>query len=203
MEAGDAARGGNGEERSPITQVLAAAADGDAGAAEELLPLVYDELKSLAHGRLARLGRGETLQTTDLVHESWMRLSGGARPNWESRRHFFGAAARAMRNILVEQARKKGTLKRDVSRKRSVEGDREDMAFEAPVEEAMEVAELLEELEAEHARPAQIVSLRFFAGLSDARGGRDGRRLPGDRRARLALRPGLAAAASRALEPRR
>jgi RNA polymerase sigma factor (TIGR02999 family) len=166
MEGGDAPKGGTGKGRTPITQVLAAVADGDERAAEALLPLVYDELKSLAHGRLARLGRGETLQTTDLVHESWMRLSGGAKPTWENRRHFFGAAARAMRNILVEQARRKGTLKRDVSRKRSIDLEREDMTFEAPVEEAMEIAELLEELEAEHARPAQIVSLRFFAGLS-------------------------------------
>src|SRR5262245_22529580 len=103
--------------REEIARILLAAAKGDRQAAQELLPLVYEDLKDLARARLRRLRKGETITTTDLVHDSWLRIMGAGDPGWESRRHFFGAAARAMRNILVEKARRMSALKREASRR--------------------------------------------------------------------------------------
>jgi RNA polymerase sigma factor (TIGR02999 family) len=148
-----------------ITETLHAAARGDRQAAQDLLPLVYEDLKDLAHGRLKRLRKGETITSTDLVHESWLRLVGRGDPGWEGRRHFYGAAARAMRNILVERMRRKSSLKRDVSRKEPL--DLQDVVVQdPPLEDMLSVGEALERLERDHERPAEIVWLRFFAGLT-------------------------------------
>jgi RNA polymerase sigma factor (TIGR02999 family) len=150
---------------SQISVTLKRASEGDRLAAEELLPLIYEELRGLAHGKLARLGRGQTLSTTDLVHDSWLRLVGHGDPGWESRRHFFGAAARAMRNILVEQQRRRTRLKRDAARKEAG-ADLAAIVTDPPVEDVLGVDDALQVLEETSPRAAQLVSLRFFAGLS-------------------------------------
>ena len=100
-----------------VTQILAAIEQGDPKAAEQLLPLVYDELRNLAIQKLGRMPPGQTLQPTALVHEAYLRLVGGGQPLWDSRGHFFAAAAEAMRRILVENARKKGSRKRGGDRR--------------------------------------------------------------------------------------
>ncbi|UCE60268.1 MAG: hypothetical protein JSU63_00675, partial [Phycisphaerales bacterium] len=100
------------KESKPVLRVLDYAAEGDAEAARDLLPLVYEELRNLARARLRKAPCGQTLQATALVHEVYLRLVAGEDPGWDSKRHFFGAAARAMRDILVERARRKMTLKR-------------------------------------------------------------------------------------------
>jgi RNA polymerase sigma factor (TIGR02999 family) len=145
--------------RAEITTILRAAAAGDRQAASDLLPLVYDDLKGLAHVRLRGLKRGETITTTDLVHDCWLRLVGQGDPGWESRRHFYGAAARAMRNILVERIRRKSTLKREVSRR--VELPEEVAVLDdggvAQQEDVLAVGEALERFEREHQRPAEVV----------------------------------------------
>jgi RNA polymerase sigma factor (TIGR02999 family) len=155
-----------GRGKEEITRVLLAAGAGDREAAQELLPLVYDELKDLARARLGRLRRGETITTTDLVHDAWLRLIGAGDPGWESRRHFFGAAARAMRNILVEQARRKGSLKREAARRVELDEGLIVVATEPELADVLAVGDALERLEREHARPAEVTWLRFFGGLS-------------------------------------
>ncbi|MEM7354676.1 MAG: ECF-type sigma factor, partial [Acidobacteriota bacterium] len=115
-----------------LTQMLQELSAGGRQTAEELLPLVYDELRSLAKSRMAREAPGQTLQATALVHEAYLRLIGNADPGWNSRGHFFGAAALAMRRILVEQARRKGRLKHGGDRKR-IEIDDAGLAIEPPV----------------------------------------------------------------------
>ncbi|MBD3163255.1 MAG: RNA polymerase subunit sigma, partial [Candidatus Eisenbacteria bacterium] len=101
-----------------ITQLLDRAAGGDPSAARTLLPLIYGDLRRLAGGMMAKLPPGQTLQPTALVHEAYLRLVGDEDPGWDGRRHFFGAAARAMRNILVDRARAKGAVKRGGDRRR-------------------------------------------------------------------------------------
>ena len=133
--------------------------------ADELLPLVYEELRVLARSRLARERPGQTLQPTALVHEAWMRLVGDEDPGWNGRGHFFGAAALAMRRILVEQARRKGRLRHGGDRER-VELDDAEPVFEAPVEDVLAVDRALRKLEAERPRQARLVELRWFAGLT-------------------------------------
>jgi len=155
-----------GQETHEITKALQAVAHGEQQAIEQLLPLVYDEMKELAHARLRKVGKGGTIQTTDLVHESWMRLLRSGEPDFESRRHFYGAAARAMRNILVEQARRHASLKRDAARKSELATDVAEIHTDPPIEDVLSLSEVLERLEQEHARPAEVVSLRFFGGLT-------------------------------------
>lgn len=150
----------------PITVLLNAAAAGDSQAAAELLPLMYDELKALARSRLERLPAGNTLQPTALVHEVYLRLVGRSDPGWENRAHFFAAAARSMRQILVDQYRRKSSQKRGGDRLR-VDADDVEPAIEPPVENMLALDEALNELEATDARKAQIVNLRYFAGLSE------------------------------------
>lgn len=153
------------DENLQITQLLNSAAGGDRNAAADLLPLVYDELRRLANARLSKAPPGQTLQPTALVHEAYLKLVGNADPGWDSRGHFFGAAARAMRDILVDQARRKGAAKRGGDRSRIEESD----AFERiqlPAEDLLALDEALNRLEVEDPRKAQMVMLRYFAGLS-------------------------------------
>ena len=149
-----------------ISRVLEGLTEDADRPASELLPMVYEELRRLAQSRLAKLAPGQTLQATALVHEAWIRLVGEADPGWECRAHFFGAAAQAMRNILVEQVRKKTSLKRDAGR---IEFDGEPLSElrvgDRP-EDVLILDDALNRLEAKDPRKARIVELRFFAGLS-------------------------------------
>ena len=151
------------ELQSQVTQVLQSLETGDALASEALLPLVYDELRRMAQARMAREPAGHTLQPTALVHEVFLRLIGNNNPSWNSRGHFFGAAAEAMRRILIERARRVGRLKHGGGR------DREPLSDLASPEGApIDVLDLdaaIEKLEQLDARKAQILRLRFFAGL--------------------------------------
>src|SRR5215813_1061074 len=137
----------------------------EARPAADLLPTVYDELRRLAAALTHQLRPGQTLQATALVHEAYLRLVGDADPGWEGRRHFFGAAARAMRQILVEQARRKGGHKHG-GRGRRVELG-EGMAYiEPPADDLLALDEAIQKLQAEEPRLAEIVMLRYYAGLS-------------------------------------
>lgn len=159
-----------------VTTLLQAAAAGDSRAAGELLPLLYEELRRLARARMAHAGAGNTLQPTALVHEAFLRLVGNADPGWNNRGHFFAAAALAMRQILVEQARRKASLKRGGDRQRlALTGDRPtdagsgpgvEAVFQEPVEDVLALHEAIERLERYDPRKAQIVNLRYFAGLT-------------------------------------
>jgi RNA polymerase sigma factor (TIGR02999 family) len=150
-----------------ITELLCAAQAGDAGAAERLLAVVYQELHQLACARMAHLSPGQTLQPTALVHEAYLRLTDKSDVPWESRQHFFFAAARAMRDILVEQARRKAGPARGGGRRRQ-ELDDACAAIEPPAENVLAVHEALEELEKQDPLKAQIVLLRYFSGLTTA-----------------------------------
>jgi RNA polymerase sigma factor (TIGR02999 family) len=155
-------------EESPekLTQILKAVGQGDKQAAEQLLPLVYDELRRLAAAKMARETPGQTLQPTALVHEAWLRLGADQQPAWENRAHFLTAAAEAMRRILVENARRKLRLKHGGDRER-VELD--ESAIEPPAEDekVLQVHEALETLAATDPQKAEIVKLRFFVGLKN------------------------------------
>lgn len=154
---------------SELTNILAAIEQGQSQAAEELLPLVYEELRRLAAWRLAQERPGQTLQATALVHEAWLKLTGGeAERRWNDRNHFFAAAAEAMRRILVDNARRKRCARH------GGELERVDLAaiqVPAPVQDEddlLAVHEALDELAALHPRKAELVKLRFFVGLNFA-----------------------------------
>ena len=154
-----------------VSIMLQAASAGDRDAAEKLLPLVYEELRALAASRLARTPPGNTLQATALVNEAYLRLVGekpGQDPGWDSRAHFFGAAARAMRDILVEQARRKAGPKAGGGRKRlDAEGiDLAAPSIAAPEPDMLALDAALNKLEREDPRKAEVVMLKYFAGLS-------------------------------------
>src|SRR5205809_5335286 len=150
---------------SDVTHILDRVRQGDSAAADELLPLIYDELRKLAAAKMAREAPGQTLQATALVHEAWLRLGGDEQPAWQNRAHFLAAAAEAMRRILVEGARRKLRLKRGAGAERV---DLHESAIEAPAEDEriLQVHEALEVLSAEDPEKARIVKLRFFVGLS-------------------------------------
>jgi RNA polymerase sigma factor (TIGR02999 family) len=150
-----------------VSRILSAAAAGDPRAAAELLPLVYEELRKLAAARLAEEKPGQTLQATALVHEAYLRLVGNEEPArpWNGRGHFFAAAAEAMRRILINRARDRGRLKRGGSRRREELIDLADAAA-APPDELLDLDEALGRLAADYPRCAELVKLRFFAGLS-------------------------------------
>jgi RNA polymerase sigma factor (TIGR02999 family) len=151
---------------SDITRILSAIEQGDAQAAEQLLPLVYDELRKLAAQKLAQEKPGQTLQPTALVHEAYLRLVGEAKqPQWAGRGHFFAAAAEAMRRILIENARRKKRRRHGGGRRR-VPLEDQDLAVEAPPEELLALDEALTKLAAEDAPAAEVVKLRLYAGLS-------------------------------------
>jgi len=149
-----------------VTQILAALEQGDPRAAAELLPLVYEELRKLAAARLTEEKPGQTLQPTALVHEAYLRLVGGGQPDgWDGRGHFFAAAAEAMRRILIDNARRKGRVKRGGARKR-VDLDDADLLSLAAPDELLLIDEAITKLACEDAHAAQLVRLRYFAGLS-------------------------------------
>jgi RNA polymerase sigma factor (TIGR02999 family) len=149
-----------------VTCILTAIEQGDPHAAEQLLPLVYDELRRLATAKMAQEKPGQTLQSTALVHEAYLRLVDQGYPqHWENRRYFFAAAAEAMRRILINRARDKHRLKRGGMRKK-VDLDRVDVASETPPEELLAFDEALEKLARQDKTCAELVRLRFFAGLS-------------------------------------
>jgi RNA polymerase sigma factor (TIGR02999 family) len=151
---------------SDFSRILSAIEQGDPKAAEQLLPLVYDELRKLAAAKLARENAGQTLQATALVHEAYLRLVDvGNSPHWNSRGHFFAAAAEAMRRILVEQARRKKRPKHGGDRRRIDLDDALDVA-EAPSDDLLALDEVLGRLEAMDRVAAQVVKLHFFTGLS-------------------------------------
>jgi RNA polymerase sigma factor (TIGR02999 family) len=150
-----------------VTQLLRAAQAGDAAAADRLLAVVYEQLHQLARTRMAHLPPGQTLQPTALVHEAYLRLTDKSDVSWESRQHFFFAAARAMRDILVEQARRKAGPARGGGRYRQ-ELDEACTVIEPPAENILAVHEALEELEKQDPVKAQIVLLRYFSGLTTA-----------------------------------
>jgi RNA polymerase sigma factor (TIGR02999 family) len=150
---------------SKESAVLRAAQAGDRQAAAELLPLVYDELRKLAAHKLAYQTPGQTLQPTALVHEVYLRIAGDSNVSWEGRQHFFFAAARAMRDILVEQARRKAGPKQGGDRRRQQLDDACTL-IEPPSDDVLAIHEALRELEERDPLKAQIVLLRYFTGLT-------------------------------------
>lgn len=149
-----------------VTWLLNAAQEGDLGASAQLLPLVYDELRRLARARLSHERPGQTLQPTALVHEAFLRLVGTEDQRWDSRAHFFGAAARAMRQILIDRARRKAAEKHGGDRDR-VDMDDSEIAIAAPSIDLLALDEALDKLESQDARKAKIVELRYFAGFNE------------------------------------
>ncbi len=149
-----------------VTQILQAAGAGDSDAAAELLPLVYDELRRLAHQQMANEQPGQTLQPTALVHEAYLRLVGTEDLRWQSRAHFFATAARAMRRILVDRARRRRAVKHGGDRARVSLEKFEPASEEMPPEQLLALDEALDRLERMDQRKARIVSLRYFAGLT-------------------------------------
>jgi RNA polymerase sigma factor (TIGR02999 family) len=158
-----------GQPDGEVTRILQAAEAGDAQAAAALLPLVYGELRRLARARMARMAPGTTLQPTALVHEAYIRLVGKDDPNLgQNRRQFFAAAAQAMRDILVEQARRRKRLKRGGDRERVALdlGEFAEVPLQSPVEDILALDEALRQLEQDEPRLVEVVKLRFFAGLT-------------------------------------
>jgi RNA polymerase sigma factor (TIGR02999 family) len=151
---------------SHVTRVLSAIEDGDAQAAKQLLPLVYEELRKLAAHKVAREKPGQTLSATALVHEAYLRLVGnGAEPRWNSRGHFFAAAAEAMRRLLVERARRKGRVRHGGDRTR-IDWENLDVEAEQGAGDLLALDEALHRLTAEEPTAAEVVKLRYFAGLT-------------------------------------
>jgi RNA polymerase sigma factor (TIGR02999 family) len=152
---------------SDVTRLLSAAQAGDPRAAAELLPLVYDELRRLAAARLAAEPAGQTLQPTALVHEAYLRLAGGQPQDWSGRGHFFGAAAEAMRRILIDRARQRHSRKRGGDRQRvDLDGAPVADPDDQSAEDLLALDDALQQLEAEDPAKARLVKLRYFVGLS-------------------------------------
>jgi RNA polymerase sigma factor (TIGR02999 family) len=157
---------------SDVTKILSAIEKGEQTATDELLPLVYQELRKLAAAKLAHEKPGQTLQATVLVHEAWLRLVGSdVDIHWHGRGHFFGAAAQAMQRILVENARRKKRLKAGGGYKR-VELSEATESIRGPSVDLLAVDEALEKLDQQDHRKAELVRLRFFAGLTLAEAAR-------------------------------
>ena len=148
-----------------ITTILSAIEQGDPQVAEKLLPLVYDELRKLAAEKLAHEAPGQTLQATALVHEAYLRLKPGGKEHWSGRGHFFAAAAEAMRRILINRARDKGRLKRGGGSRR-LDLDHLTVADQSTDEEVVALDEALQQLEVQNKPCAELVKLRFFAGMT-------------------------------------
>ena len=150
---------------SEITHILNRVERGEVHAAEELLPLVYEELRRLAASKMAREAPGQTLQPTALVHEAWLRLAGSPDPQWHNRGHFYCAAAEAMRRILIDKARRRKRIRHGHGLTR-VDLDRVDLAVEADADTLVRMNEALEKLATEDPSKAELVKLRYFVGLS-------------------------------------
>jgi RNA polymerase sigma factor (TIGR02999 family) len=152
---------------SDATRILHAIEAGDPRAADDLLPLVYEELRKLAASRMARETPGHTLQPTALVHEAWMRLVGDANPKFDGRAHFFAAAAEAMRRILIDRARRKRTQRHGGGQLR-VDLEEVDFATEKDDDQLLAVNDALDKLGAQNKVEAELVKLRYFVGMTSA-----------------------------------
>ena len=150
---------------SDVTQLLEAVCQGNPKAADQLLPLVYEELRQLAAARMAQEAPGHTLQPTALVHEAWLRLARDQNQEWEGRAHFFAAAAEAMRRILVEKARRKRAVRHGGAQQR-VDLEGIDLACPTPDDQLLAVDEALDKLASLHPRQAELVKLRYFVGMT-------------------------------------
>jgi RNA polymerase sigma factor (TIGR02999 family) len=150
---------------SDVTRILEAAQNGDPKAADELLPLVYEELRRLAAHRMSNEAPGHTLQPTALVHEAWLRLTGNENQKWTGRAHFFGAAAEAMRRILIDRARRKSAVRHGGGQARLDINDLE-IAVVAKDDELLAVSDALERFAARDKPKAELVKLRYFVGLT-------------------------------------
>jgi RNA polymerase sigma factor (TIGR02999 family) len=148
-----------------VTRILNAIEQGDASVADQLLPLVYHELRRLAAHKMAGEASGHTLQPTALVHEAWLRLAGSNQHGWQNRAHFFGAAAEAMRRILVDHARRKQSAKRGGG-VGFQDFDESALVLTAPPDELLAVHEALDKLTAEDPSAAELVKLRYFVGMT-------------------------------------
>jgi RNA polymerase sigma factor (TIGR02999 family) len=150
---------------SEVTQILAAIGSGNTSAAEQLLPLVYDELRRLAVFKMTHETPGQTLQPTALVHEAWLRLSGNPNQEWNGRAHFFGAAAEAMRRILIDNARRKRAMRHGGGQKR-MDFNEVEIATAVKDDELLAVNEVLERFAMQDKQKAELVKLRYFVGLT-------------------------------------
>jgi len=150
---------------SDVIRILNAIERGDSNAADELLPLVYEELRRLAAHRMGNEAPGQTLQPTALVHEAWLRLVGNENPKFEGRAHFFGAAAEAMRRILIERARRKRALRHGGGQQR-VNVEEVEISVAAEDDQLLAVNEALEKLAAQDKAKAELVKLRYFVGMT-------------------------------------
>ena len=152
---------------SDVTHILQAIQQGDPKAADELLPLVYEELRKLATHRMASEASGHTLQATALVHEAWMRLVGSENPKFDGRAHFFAAAAEAMRRILIDRARRKRAVRHGGGQER-VELDEADFAIQKDDDQLLAMNDALDKLTAQNKMEAELVKLRYFVGMTTA-----------------------------------
>ena len=150
---------------SEATLLLNAIESGDAKAADQLLPLVYQELRRLAASKMANESAGQTLQPTALVHEAWLRLVGNEAPTFQNRAHFFGAAAEAMRRILIERARRRQAIRHGGGQQR-VDLEQVELPFGGDDDQLLVVNEALEQLATAHPTEAEVVKLRYFVGLT-------------------------------------
>jgi RNA polymerase sigma factor (TIGR02999 family) len=148
-----------------VTRILTAIEQGDVRAADELLPLVYQELRRLAAQRMKQEKPGQTLQATALVHEAYIRLVGTESQNWNSRAHFFAAAAEAMRRVLIENARRKKRIKHGGDRQR-IDLDKVDLSIDGPSDELIALDEALTKLATTDTVKCELIKLRYFAGLT-------------------------------------
>jgi len=155
------------ERMSDVTRLLQAMNQGDSAAAEQLVPLLYEELRQLASIKMAGEQPGQTLQPTALIHEAWLKLAGSTEQQWNNRKHFLGAAAEAMRRILIDRARKRNRSRHGAGLQR-VDLEHVDVAVTTKDETLLWVDEALRRLEAEAPERAELVKLRFFVGLSIA-----------------------------------
>jgi len=151
---------------SDVTRILEAAEQGDPTAADQLLPLVYEELRRLAAHKMANEAAGQTLQPTALVHEAWLRLVGNQNQKWDGRAHFFAAAAEAMRRILIDRARQKRAIRHGGGQQRL---DIQEMDLPSPADDdqLLAVNEALDKLAVTHAVQAEVVKLRYFVGMTN------------------------------------
>jgi len=151
---------------SDVTLILQAVRRGDGQAAEELLPMVYNELRRLAATRMAQESAGQTLQATALVHEAWLRMVGDGDRSWQNRAHFFGAAAEAMRRILIENARRKSRLKRGGGQVR-LNIEELELAATTPDDKVLLIDEALARLQVEDPQIARVVTMKYFGGMTN------------------------------------